>query len=200
MGNRKRPRRRGRRPRVHIPERTPARPRREDGLRTKRPAARRVRRHQRRAGRTRLRRGRRTTRARRHRGPLDRVRRPQGPRRRLFGLRPAGLPDRAGGERIHAHPDRQQSGPAHGRGWAARWSALTFDAANRVYPGYNIMGTAKAALENEVRQLANEPPDRFGPQNVQGQRRLGRGRCRPSPPGPYPASTSCAAPTPTGRP
>jgi enoyl-[acyl-carrier protein] reductase I len=39
---------------------------------------------------------------------------------------------------------------------------LTFDAASRVYPGYNIMGTAKAALENEVRQLANE----FGPQNV----------------------------------
>ena len=40
--------------------------------------------------------------------------------------------------------------------------AMTFDAANRVYPGYNIMGTAKAALENEVRQLANE----FGPRNV----------------------------------
>ncbi len=40
--------------------------------------------------------------------------------------------------------------------------ALTFDAAGRVYPGYNIMGTAKAALENEVRQLANE----YGPRNV----------------------------------
>ncbi|MFW6174560.1 MAG: enoyl-ACP reductase FabI [Chloroflexota bacterium] len=39
---------------------------------------------------------------------------------------------------------------------------LTFDASNHVYPGYNIMGTAKAALENEVRQLAAE----FGPQNV----------------------------------
>ena len=34
--------------------------------------------------------------------------------------------------------------------------AMTFDAATRVYPGYNIMGTAKAALENEVRQLAVE--------------------------------------------
>ncbi len=40
--------------------------------------------------------------------------------------------------------------------------ALTFDASSRVYPGYNIMGTAKAALENEVRQLANE----YGSRNV----------------------------------
>ncbi len=39
---------------------------------------------------------------------------------------------------------------------------LSFDASNRVYPGYNIMGTAKTALENEVGQLANE----FGPRNV----------------------------------
>ena len=34
--------------------------------------------------------------------------------------------------------------------------AMTFDASNRVYPGYNVMGTAKAALEHEVRQLAHE--------------------------------------------
>ena len=39
---------------------------------------------------------------------------------------------------------------------------LTFDASSHVYPGYNIMGTAKAALENIVRQLAAE----FGPQKV----------------------------------
>ncbi len=39
---------------------------------------------------------------------------------------------------------------------------LTFDASVKVYPGYNIMGTAKAALENEVRQLAAE----FGPFGV----------------------------------
>ncbi len=39
---------------------------------------------------------------------------------------------------------------------------LTFDASQRVYPGYNIMGTAKAALENEVRQLAAE----FGTRGV----------------------------------
>jgi enoyl-[acyl-carrier protein] reductase I len=39
---------------------------------------------------------------------------------------------------------------------------MTFDASARVYPGYNIMGTAKAALENEVRQLAAE----FGPSGV----------------------------------
>ena len=34
--------------------------------------------------------------------------------------------------------------------------ALTFDASQRVYPGYNVMGTAKAALEHSVRQLAFE--------------------------------------------
>ena len=33
---------------------------------------------------------------------------------------------------------------------------MTFIASERVFPGYNIMGTAKAALENEVRQLAAE--------------------------------------------
>ncbi len=33
---------------------------------------------------------------------------------------------------------------------------LTFDASEKVYPGYNVMGTAKAALENTVRQLAAE--------------------------------------------
>ena len=26
--------------------------------------------------------------------------------------------------------------------------SMTFDASTRVYPGYNVMGTAKAALEN----------------------------------------------------
>jgi enoyl-[acyl-carrier protein] reductase I len=39
---------------------------------------------------------------------------------------------------------------------------LTFQASERVFPGYNIMGTAKAALENEVRQLAAE----FGAKNI----------------------------------
>ncbi len=33
---------------------------------------------------------------------------------------------------------------------------MTFQASERVFPGYNVMGTAKAALENEVRQLAEE--------------------------------------------
>jgi enoyl-[acyl-carrier protein] reductase I len=37
---------------------------------------------------------------------------------------------------------------------------MTFQASQRVYPGYNIMGTAKAALEHEVRQLAAEFGDR----------------------------------------
>ena len=40
--------------------------------------------------------------------------------------------------------------------------AMTFDASQRVYPGYNVMGTAKAALENEVRQLASD----LGPDNI----------------------------------
>ena len=31
---------------------------------------------------------------------------------------------------------------------------MTFQASGRVFPGYNVMGTAKAALENEVRQLS----------------------------------------------
>jgi enoyl-[acyl-carrier protein] reductase I len=39
---------------------------------------------------------------------------------------------------------------------------MTFEASQRVYPGYNIMGTAKAALEHEVRQLASE----FGGQGI----------------------------------
>ena len=40
--------------------------------------------------------------------------------------------------------------------------AMTFHASSRVYPGYNIMGTAKAALEHEVRQLAYE----YGGSNI----------------------------------
>jgi enoyl-[acyl-carrier protein] reductase I len=37
---------------------------------------------------------------------------------------------------------------------------LSFHAADKVYPGYNVMGVAKAALENEVRQLAAEYGER----------------------------------------
>ena len=40
--------------------------------------------------------------------------------------------------------------------------AMTFDASQRVYPGYNVMGSAKAALEHAVRQLAAE----MGPYNI----------------------------------
>ena len=39
---------------------------------------------------------------------------------------------------------------------------MTFQASQRVFLGYNVMGTAKAALENEVRQLASD----LGPDNV----------------------------------
>ena len=38
----------------------------------------------------------------------------------------------------------------------------SFMAAERVFPGYNVMSTAKAALENEVRQIAND----LGPDNI----------------------------------
>ena len=34
--------------------------------------------------------------------------------------------------------------------------AMTFQASTHVFPGYNVMGTAKAALENEVKQLASD--------------------------------------------
>lgn len=40
--------------------------------------------------------------------------------------------------------------------------AMSFMAAEKVFPGYNIMSTAKAALENEVRQIAND----LGPDNI----------------------------------
>ena len=40
--------------------------------------------------------------------------------------------------------------------------AMTFDASRRVYPGYNVMGSAKAALEHAIRQLAAE----MGPDNI----------------------------------
>jgi enoyl-[acyl-carrier protein] reductase I len=47
-------------------------------------------------------------------------------------------------------------------GRAGSMLAMTFQASTRVFPGYNIMGTAKAALEHEVRQLAYE----LGPKNI----------------------------------
>lgn len=40
--------------------------------------------------------------------------------------------------------------------------AMTFQASEKVFPGYNVMGTAKAALENSVRQLASE----YGPEGI----------------------------------
>lgn len=40
--------------------------------------------------------------------------------------------------------------------------ALTFMASQRVFPNYNVMGSAKAALEHSVRQLAYE----LGPKNI----------------------------------
>lgn len=39
---------------------------------------------------------------------------------------------------------------------------MTFQASRRVYPGYNVMGTAKAALENAVGQIASD----LGPDNI----------------------------------
>ncbi len=40
--------------------------------------------------------------------------------------------------------------------------AMTFLAAEKVFPGYNVMGVAKAALENSVKQLAAE----YGPAGI----------------------------------
>ncbi|MDA1349765.1 MAG: enoyl-ACP reductase [Chloroflexi bacterium] len=40
--------------------------------------------------------------------------------------------------------------------------AMTFQASDRIFPGYNVMGTAKAALENEVKHLAYD----LGPANI----------------------------------
>ena len=40
--------------------------------------------------------------------------------------------------------------------------SMTFDASSRVYPGYNVMGTAKAALEKINRQLSAQ----FGPAKI----------------------------------
>ena len=39
---------------------------------------------------------------------------------------------------------------------------MSFMAAEKVFPGYNVMSTAKAALENEVRQLAHD----LGPDEI----------------------------------
>jgi enoyl-[acyl-carrier protein] reductase I len=39
---------------------------------------------------------------------------------------------------------------------------MTYQASDRVFPGYNVMSTAKAALENEVKQLAYD----LGPDNI----------------------------------
>ena len=40
--------------------------------------------------------------------------------------------------------------------------SLTFQASQRVFPNYNVMASAKAALENATRQLAYE----LGPMNI----------------------------------
>lgn len=50
----------------------------------------------------------------------------------------------------------RHAAPLMERGGGGSVLAMTFQASERVFPGYNVMGTAKAALENEVRQLAAE--------------------------------------------
>ena len=54
------------------------------------------------------------------------------------------------------------SGPLMAKNGGGSVVTMTFQASERVFPGYNIMGTAKAALENEVRQLAAE----YGKDNI----------------------------------
>ena len=50
----------------------------------------------------------------------------------------------------------RHAAPLMDKGGGGSIITMTFQASERVFPGYNIMGTAKAALENEVRQLAAE--------------------------------------------
>ena len=57
-------------------------------------------------------------------------------------------------------PIARYAAPLMGQGGSIM--GLTFSASDRVYPGYNIMGTAKAALENEIKQLAYE----LGPKGI----------------------------------
>ena len=56
----------------------------------------------------------------------------------------------------------RSAAPLMERGGGGSVVTMTFQASERVFPGYNIMGTAKAALENEVRQLAAE----YGGRNI----------------------------------
>ena len=57
-------------------------------------------------------------------------------------------------------PIARYAAPLMGEGGSIM--GLTFSASDRVFPGYNIMGTAKAALENEIKQLAYE----LGPKGI----------------------------------
>ena len=56
----------------------------------------------------------------------------------------------------------RHAAPLMEKGGGGSVVTLSFLAAERVFPGYNVMGTAKAALENEARQLAAE----YGPKNI----------------------------------
>lgn len=59
-------------------------------------------------------------------------------------------------------PIARYAAPLMERGGGGSILTMTFLAATRAFPGYNVMGTAKAALEHEVRQLAAE----LGPRNI----------------------------------
>ena len=64
---------------------------------------------------------------------------------------------------------------------------LTFIGSQRVFPNYNVMGVAKAALEASVRYLAAD----LGPRRIRVNA-ISAGRSRPSPRPAFPASrTSC---------
>ena len=73
--------------------------------------------------------------------------------------------------------------------------AMTFDASQRVYPGYNVMGSAKAALEHAVRQLAAE----MGPSGIRVNA-ISAGPWKPWLPGASADSATCAMLTLNGRP
>ena len=91
----------------------------------------------------------------RYHRPLHRLRRPRGPRRGVHEDGARGVPHGPRRERLLAPAHRalrRQDYMTEGGSIVA----MTFQAAERVFPGYNVMGTAKAALENAVKQLASD--------------------------------------------
>ena len=81
----------------------------------------------------------------------------------------ARIPDGAGRERLLAAQRHQPHAPLLEKNGASIVT-LSYLAAERAVPSYNVMGSAKAVLEQSVRQLAYE----LGPKNVRVNALSGR--------------------------